>query len=343
VANWRKRFPDFPPPLAELKSGPVFSESEVKLWLARRQAADSTEVELFYDQLASKRADPPELRAAVEEVLEKLQREATSTQRPGILLGKVQSGKTRAFLGVIARAFDRGYDVAVILTEGTKSLAEQTFSRVKEDFREFIAADQVDVFDILAVPELTPYELNRKLIFVVKKEDDNLRRLLSLFEDDVYPQLRAKSVLIIDDEADLASVSFRKAEGKTVCGVISKQIDRLREAVKNSAYLQVTATPYALYLQPDDKIIDGNSSLFEPKRPAFTVLLPTHSKYAGGDEYFEKSTDPDSPAFYFYREVPLAERDALKKEDRRRLQIDRVLTERNAAVLRDAIVTFLVG
>jgi chromosome partitioning protein len=49
VANWRKRFPDFPPPLAELKSGPVFSESEVKLWLARRQAADSTEVELFYD------------------------------------------------------------------------------------------------------------------------------------------------------------------------------------------------------------------------------------------------------------------------------------------------------
>ena len=52
---------------------------------------------------------------------------------------------------------------------------------------------------------------------------------------------------------------------------------------------------------------------------------------------------PIRPAFYFYREVPLAERDALKKEDRRRLQIDRVLTEKNAAVLRDAVVTFLVG
>ena len=39
----------------------------------------------------------------------------------------------------------------------------------------------------------------------------------------------------------------------------------------------------------------------------------------------------------------MAERDALKKEDRRRLQIDRVLTEKNAAMLRDAIVTFLVG
>jgi hypothetical protein len=342
VANWRKRFADFPAPLAELKSGPVFSESQIRLWLAMRQSEDSIEADLLYDQLAGKRADPPELRSAVEEVLDQLQKQATSTQRPGILLGKVQSGKTRAFLGVIARAFDRGYDVAVILTKGTKSLAEQTLSRVKEDFRDFIAADQVDVFDILAVPDLTPYELNRKLIFVVKKEDDNLRRLLSIFREQ-YPVLRGKSVLIIDDEADLASVSFRKNNGVSAAGVISKQIDQLRESVIKSAFLQVTATPYALYLQPDQELVLDGNSLFKPKRPAFTVLLPIHGKYAGGDEYFEKSTDSDSPAFYFYREVPMAERDALKKEDRRRLQIDRVLTERNVALLRDAIVTFLVG
>jgi hypothetical protein len=342
VANWRKRFLDFPIPLAELKSGPVFSESQIKLWLARRGAADSAEVELFYDQMASKRADPPELRDAVEQVVEKLQAEATSTQRPGILLGRVQSGKTRAFLGAIARAFDRGYDIAVILTKGTKSLAEQTFSRVKEDFKDFIVADQVDVFDILAVPDLTPYELNRKLIFVVKKEDDNLRRLLRLFAED-YPLLQTKSVLIIDDEADLASVSSRKSNGQTTVGVISGQIDLLRDLIAKTAFLQVTATPYALYLQPDEEVSMNGSSLFKPKRPAFTVLLPTHSKYAGGEEYFEKSADPDSSAFYFYREVPLAERDALKKEDRRRFHIERVLTENNTAVLRDAIVAFLVG
>lgn len=343
VANWRKRFADFPSALAELKSGPVFSENQVKLWLARRQqSSDSAEVELFYDQLASNRSDPPDLRDKVEEVVAQLQKEATSTKRPGILLGRVQSGKTRAFLGVVARAFDRGYDIAVILTKGTKSLAEQTLSRVKEDFRDFIAADQVNVFDILAVPDLTPYELSRKLIFVVKKEDDNLRRLLKLFQEQ-YPDLRKKSVLIIDDEADLASVSFRKASGFSVAGVISQQIDQLRDSVSNSAFLQVTATPYALYLQPEDEIVINGSSFFKPKRPAFTVMLPTHSKYAGGDEYFEKSTEPDSPAFYFYREVPLAERDALKKEDRRRLQIDRVLTERNVAILRDAVITFLVG
>lgn len=342
VANWRKRFQDFPAPLAELKSGPVFGESQIKLWLARRQATDSQEIELFYDQLASKRADPPELREKIEEVVQKLQQQATSTKRPGILLGRVQSGKTRAFLGVIARAFDRGYDVAVILTKGTKSLAEQTLSRVKEDFRDFILADQMDVFDIFAVPDLTPYELGRKLVFVVKKEDDNLKRLLTLFRDR-YPALREKAVLIIDDEADLASVSFRRANGVNTPGVISKQIDQLRDSVTTSAFLQVTATPYSLYLQPEDELTIGGTSLFKPKRPAFTVLLPTHSNYVGGDEYFDKSTDVDSPAFYFFREVPLAERDALKQEDRRRLQIDKVLTEKNVAVLRDAIVSFLVG
>jgi hypothetical protein len=342
VANWRKRFLDFPPPLAELKSGPVFDENQVRLWLAKRQANDAPESELFYDQLATTREDPPELRAKVEEVVEQLQKQATSTKRPGILLGRVQSGKTRAFLGVTARAFDRGYDVAVILTKGTKSLAEQTMSRVKVDFREFIAGDQVDVFDILAVPDLTPYELSKKLIFVVKKEDDNLRRLIRLFTEQ-YSILREKSVLIIDDEADLASVSFRKVAGISTAGIISQQIDQFRDGVERSAFLQVTATPYALYLQPDEEVSINGTSLFRPKRPAFTVMLDPHSKYVGGEEYFEKSADPDSSAFYFYREVPLAERETFKKSDGRRVQLANVLAEKNVAVLRDAVMSFLVG
>src|SRR5258708_3525807 len=101
VANWRKRFSDFPFPLADLNSGPVFGESEIKIWLARRQANDSPEIELYYDQLASRRGDSPELREKVDEVVDKLHHQSTSTKRPGILLGKVQSGKTAAYLGVI--------------------------------------------------------------------------------------------------------------------------------------------------------------------------------------------------------------------------------------------------
>jgi chromosome partitioning protein len=37
VANWRARFPDFPKPVAELQSGPVFSCLHVRKWLRRRK------------------------------------------------------------------------------------------------------------------------------------------------------------------------------------------------------------------------------------------------------------------------------------------------------------------
>lgn len=36
VANWRARFPNFPAPMAELKSGPVFRRSQIRAWLRRR-------------------------------------------------------------------------------------------------------------------------------------------------------------------------------------------------------------------------------------------------------------------------------------------------------------------
>jgi Z1 domain len=342
VANWRKRFTDFPTPIADLKSGPVFHGGQVKAWLAKRQGKELQVASQYYDQLAAQRGDDPELMAKVEEAVAHLADASTSVRSPGMLLGKIQSGKTRAFLGIIARCFDRGYGVAVILTKNNVSLTQQTLTRVKEDFRELIAAEEVLADDIMCLPSLETYELNKRLILIVKKEDDNLNRLLEAFEKK-YPVLREKKVLIIDDEADYASVTAQRRDGVIGVGKISQQIDKLREMVADSDFLQVTATPYSLYLQPEGDLLVNGTPLFKPKRPKFTVILPTHSQYVGGDFYFERSTDADSPAYYFYREVPLEERESLKKEDRRRLKIENVLAENRAEVLRDATVTFIVG
>jgi hypothetical protein len=342
VANWRKRFPDFPTPVADLKSGPVFDGAHVRLWLAKREGKELKVASQLYDQMAAKRGDDPELIAKVEEAVGHLADAGTSVRSPGMLLGKIQSGKTRAFLGIIARCFDRGYGVAIILTKNNVSLTQQTLTRVKEDFKELIAAEEVLADDIMCLPILEKYELNKRLILIVKKEDDNLNRLLEVFEKK-HPVLREKKVLIIDDEADYASVTAQKKDGVLGVGKISAQIDRLRDMVADSDFLQVTATPYSLYLQPEGELLVNGSPLFKPKRPKFTVILPTHSQYVGGDFYFERSTDPSSPAYYFYREVPLEEREALKKEDRRRLRIENVLAESRAEVLRDATMTFIVG
>ena len=65
--------------------------------------------------------------------------------------------------------------------------------------------------------------------------------------------------------------------------------------------------------------------------------------YVGGDYYFELSGNPESTAYYFYRDVPVQERDALKAEDRRRFKIEDVLNEAGISVLRLALVNFVMG
>ena len=151
-----------------------------------------------------------------------------------MLLGKIQSGKTRAFLGVIAQAFDRDYDIAIVLTKGTKTLAIQTVKRIGKDFRQCIKKDELMLFDIMAAPEpLTRAELRRKLIIVAKKQVHNLTRIQALF-DEKYPELKKRRVLLIDDEADMASVRFTKKrlQDEFDQGVIANQMDVLRRSVE---------------------------------------------------------------------------------------------------------------
>lgn len=264
----------------------------------------------------------------------------TSSQKPGILLGKIQSGKTRAFIGIMALAFDNGYDVSVILTKGTKALVKQTVQRMEKDFHNFVYDDIAEVFDIMHMPDnLTAYERNKKLIIVVKKEVNNMRKILEKLAS-VYPDLREKKILILDDEADFASVSFRKRDEAVEVGRISSQIDELRNIVNEVDYLQVTATPYSLYLQSN---MDESQMEFLPKRPAFTVLVPIHDAYVGGDFYFEKSEKEHSVASYVYEEISTDERDVLKQPDARRLKLEDVLESDKVTVLRQAIVNFIVG
>ncbi len=109
-------------------------------------------------------------------------------------------------------------------------------------------------FDIRAMPDnLTDWELGKKLIIVCKKEDDNLAALSDNLLQ-VYPQLAQRKTLIIDDEADFASVGYRRTGGIVTAAVIPVQIDTLRQQLADVAFLQVTATPYSLYLQPDGDI-----------------------------------------------------------------------------------------
>lgn len=280
--------------------------------------------------------------ACIERTVERLQQVATSAERPGMLLGKIQSGKTKTFLGIVALAFDNGFDVAIVLTKGTKALARQTLQRVRREFARFTEQDQLLIHDIMTVPSgLTGYELSQKLIFVAKKQSDNLDRLATLFRE-TYPQLAGKRALIIDDEADYASVGFRntQVQGLTA-NTTTNQIDGLRTLLRASAFLQVTATPYALYLQPEDLVVSGNE--FRPIRPAFTELVPVSPSYVGSDYYFERSQESQSVASFIYQPVGMRELDILRQQDRRRFRIEECLTSDAIPILRAALCNFIVG
>lgn len=298
----------------------------------------------IYARLAARRGDSVDLQACVQDVLDNLEQQPTSQSRPGMLLGRIQSGKTRAFIGVIAKGLDRRFDIAVVLTKGTKTLAAQTVARLNADFADEIDADELLVFDIMKPPgRLIRGDLKKKLIIVVKKQHDNLEKLIRLFTIE-YPGLAQSNVLLVDDEADLASIRFvRRSDDDTVeQGAIARKLEAFRGAVKSLAFLQVTATPYSLYLQPEDYNDEDGEPIFRPMKPAFTVVLPLHKGYVGGDTYFGLKDDSSLESRLFVP-VPAEEQNVLRAPDERRIRRSNVLTTKNAEGLRRAVVTFVAA
>ncbi len=235
---------------------------------------------------------------------------------PGLLLGRIQCGKTDTFENIIGLAFDRSIDIAVILTKGTNALLDQTVKRLEKDFEPFDEEKHepgvpvVRIYDIHELKEegiTKSYTTNgQKIIIACMKQATNMDYLLRLFRHKC-PFLLEKKVLVVDDEADFASRNYLTVKNQAVTdehgkpmaqdvenklAVISRKIDEFRELTK-CLYLQVTATPYALFLQPDEELYlkDGHVLSFKPR---FTRLVPTHDKYIGGKQFFEESQNDDS-------------------------------------------------
>ena len=268
----------------------------------------------------------------------------TTSNKPGMLLGNIQSGKTRSFIGTMAVGFDSGYDIVIILTKNSSALVKQTYERLEQEYETLIDEDKLDVYDIMKMPtKLRNFELKKKLVIVLKKEKTNMGRLdKMLFEQ--YPELNEKRILFIDDEADFASVAYDNIKEKNIIELkkIAGQIDEIRARLNNASYLQVTATPYSLYLQPEDMTIHPGK-VYQPKRPAFTELVPIHDKYVGGEMYFENSKIDGHMASYLFYEVQDEELKLLTKSDKRKVKAETLLTSDRYDGIRSALINFIVG
>ncbi|MCF0186089.1 MAG: hypothetical protein HUJ98_06345 [Bacteroidaceae bacterium] len=283
---------------------------------------------------------PEEKKKCVEETVEKLLETGETAEEPGLLLGKIQCGKTDTFEDIIGLAFDKGVDIAIVITKGTKALVNQTIKRMKHDYRFFKASDRleqkntINIYDIMDVwHNLKQAKVEGcKTVIVSKKNAKNLDHLIDLFEKN-SPYLKKKKVLIVDDEADFASRNYRSVKlntktgdnGNTVAqkkGIdlakISQQIDDFRKIPEFCRYLQVTATPYCLYLQPENTL-NLNGNIVKPFKPRFTSLVPIHDRYIGGKQYFEESQDSESMYSHLFHQIDQKCMDVLGHEDQRYL------------------------
>ena len=263
-----------------------------------------------------------------------------SIYSPIMLLGRIQSGKTRAYVGLIALVLDNDFDFIIVLSKNSKALVNQTYKRLYKEFSNFIESKQLiikDIFEIDCKKELTLYEKKKKRIIVCKKQKQNLERIedylrINNFEKD-------KKILVIDDEADITTIGYIRdkntndEDGLFTMQVIANKINTIRGNFTNSVFFQVTATPYALYLQPR---FDNEEIL--PIRPEKTVVIPSGEGYIGGKDFFLDQND-------YYRMISDRELEFVTNNilDKRSINVNKLIMEKIIEKLVESIFTFIIG
>lgn len=216
----------------------------------------------------------------------------TSNRPPTALMyGRIQSGKTAAMILTSALALDNGFRIIIVLTADNVALVQQTADRFKalDGPRVFSSTDET--YDWMGQEDELRQDIPTDgLVIVCAKSAFHLPafiRFLQQIEAPSYP------ALVFDDEADAATPDTTiaaRTSGRRSAPPYASTINRrvienqapgeegesIREVFPHSVFVQVTATPYVLFLQRADSAI----------RPNITFLLEPGEGYCGGEVFF---------------------------------------------------------
>ncbi|MQA35914.1 Z1 domain-containing protein [Modestobacter roseus] len=247
----------------------------------------------------------------------------------GLVVGHVQSGKTQNFSALIAKSADAGYKIVIVLSGLHNSLRQQTQRRLERDLgRENVPG--------VGEPEagkrwqwMTGGEIwgdfeprgvnaailqgNEQVIFVVKKNKTRLERLNGWMQGRVPAHV---PVLVIDDEADQASVNTggnRSArdevdlvggadfdgdvlsEDELDPSAINLEIRKLLRNFVRCSYVAYTATPFAnVLIDPSAVDREGGNDLF-PSHFIISLPPPPGDVYVGAATLFGRDRLPGDP------------------------------------------------
>lgn len=211
-----------------------------------------------------------------------------SGQETGIVVGYVQSGKTMSFETVVALARDNTFQIVIIVAGISNLLLQQSTDRLSRDLRLDDLRERRwlrfqnpsnghatlqairNVLDGWRDPG-TPEEYTKTVLITVLKNHRRLQKLAQLIGD---LDMQNVPVLIIDDEADQASLNTEVGQRKE--STTYRRLMELKRAIPSHTYLQYTATPQAPLLV---SIIDSLS-------PNFVQILEPGDTYVGGRDFF---------------------------------------------------------
>ncbi|SHE66809.1 Z1 domain-containing protein [Schwartzia succinivorans] len=243
-------------------------------------------------------------------------------ERRGLVYGDVQSGKTAHYIGLINKAYSAGYKIIIVLTGMQNSLRSQTQARVDEEvlgyetsneisFEEQLKQNVIGVGTVIPNADVGPLQsitnrdekgdFNKKLstgsfmppfIIITKKVSSVLKYIISsLSKNTITKVINGKKIipasypaLIIDDEADQASINTKDVEKTDNPSTINGLIRKLLNLFECKSYVGYTATPFANIFIPyrtDDDIY--GKDLF-PKD--FIAKAPRPELYVGAREFF---------------------------------------------------------
>lgn len=233
--------------------------------------------------------------------------------KKGLVVGQVQSGKTSNYTGLICKAADAGYKLIIVLAGIHNNLRSQTQLRLDEGFLGFDTQhqraynengvvigvgkiNQIGVahsltssldngdFATKAADSMGGFSFNtaEPIIAVVKKNSKVLERLHTWLSakaetlPDGTKKIRSKSLLLIDDEADNASINTNKDEDTATR--INQHIKNILNLCERSGYIGYTATPFANIFIPikEDDLFPRD----------FIINIPPPSNYIGPEKVF---------------------------------------------------------
>lgn len=229
--------------------------------------------------------------------------------RKGLIVGDVQSGKTANYVGLMNLATDVGYNIIIVLTGTTNTLREQTQIRIEEglgksslsegvkriqnaDYKSFIGKDPIYLTsrnDDFSKSRAGTYGASLgsnavPIIIVTKKNVNALKNIfgwLEKYSKGKNDNMIDSSLLLIDDEADFASVNTGDDTSPTA---INRSIRNILALFTKSSYIGFTATPYAnVFINPETEEDMENQDIF-PKD--YIYVLGESEKYIGIQSVF---------------------------------------------------------